>query len=79
MAAGALKNSRAQIAVAVSGVAGPGGGTAEKPVGLVHIAASTPLQTLHRRMEYGSLDRSEIRLRTVKDALALVQALAAAG
>ena len=53
MASGALGHSRADIAVAVTGVAGPGGGTTAKPVGLVHLAAA-------RR---GSVTHKEIRLR----------------
>jgi nicotinamide-nucleotide amidase len=40
MAEGALKNSRASISVAITGIAGPGGGSVEKPVGLVHFATS---------------------------------------
>lgn len=75
MAEGALRNSLADISVAVSGVAGPGGGTAEKPVGRVHIAASSKTNRLHKRMDYGDLGRSEIRRRTVIDALTLAQEL----
>jgi nicotinamide-nucleotide amidase len=75
MAEGALRNSLADITVAVSGVAGPGGGSAEKPVGRVHIAASSKTNRLHKRMDYGDLGRSEIRRRTVIDALALAQEL----
>ena len=75
MAEGALRNSLADVSVAVSGVAGPGGGTAEKPVGRVHIAASSKTNRLHKRMDYGDLGRAEIRRRTVIDALALAQEL----
>lgn len=73
MAAGALEASRTRVAVAVTGVAGPGGGSAEKPVGLVHIAAtSTGDIVLHREMHYGDLGRDGIRLATVKTALELL-------
>lgn len=75
MAEGALRNSLADVSVAVSGVAGPGGGTADKPVGRVHIAASSKTNRLHKRMDYGDLGRSEIRRCTVVDALALAQEL----
>ena len=75
MAEGALRNSLADVSVAVSGVAGPGGGTADKPVGRVHIAASSKTNRLHKRMDYGDLGRSEIRRRTVVDALTLAQEL----
>jgi nicotinamide-nucleotide amidase len=76
MAAGALARSNAQVAVSVTGVAGPGGGTAEKPVGLVHFAA--------QRMGFDAIveqhvfpgDRDQIRRLTVVTALAMVAALA---
>lgn len=70
MAAGAVAHSRAQIAVAVTGVAGPGGGSAEKPVGLVHLcvqAQGRPAR--HREMRYGDIGRSAIRMATVTTAL----------
>ena len=73
MAEGALARSRAQIAVAVTGIAGPGGGSAEKPVGLVHFGiAATAAATRHRERRYGDLGRAEIRARAVADALELL-------
>ncbi len=70
MAEGALARSRADLAVAVTGVAGPGGGTLEKPVGLVHLAcARKGAQTRHRRMAYGDLGRDSIRRATIETAL----------
>lgn len=74
MAAGALAHSRAEIAVAVTGVAGPGGGSAEKPVGLVHLAVSAKGRApLHREMRYGSIGRAEVRLATVRTALEMLE------
>jgi nicotinamide-nucleotide amidase len=74
MAAGALAQSRAEIAVAVTGVAGPGGGSAEKPVGLVHLAVSAKARApLHREMRYGDLGRAEVRLATVRTALEMLR------
>lgn len=74
MAEGALERSHAHVAVAVTGVAGPGGGTALKPVGLVHIACARANHTiLHQRCEFGPLSREEIRLKTVETALTLVR------
>jgi nicotinamide-nucleotide amidase len=74
MAEGALVNSEADLAVAVTGVAGPGGGTAKKPVGLVWLAIAraggTPLRTEWR---LGDLGRSRIRLEAVRVALAFVR------
>lgn len=73
MAAGALSNSEAEIAVAVTGVAGPGGGTADKPVGLVHIAAAGAGHPVHLKCTFGDIDRGEIRTKTVEQALKLIQ------
>jgi nicotinamide-nucleotide amidase len=68
MAQGAIRNSRANLAIAVTGIAGPGGGSADKPVGLVFIAVPGQVQE-HR---FGDIGRSEVRLATVKAALALL-------
>ena len=69
MAAGALARSDADLAVAVTGIAGPGGGTAAKPVGLVHHACATPDGAVtHRRVVYEG-DRGAVRLATVVTAL----------
>lgn len=77
MVSGAIDRSRADIAVAVTGIAGPGGGSDEKPVGLVHLAAKTRNgRRLHREMRYGALGRDAIRLATVKTALEMVHLLA---
>ncbi|MEO0670549.1 MAG: CinA family protein [Pseudomonadota bacterium] len=78
MVAGAIARSghpQACLAVAVSGVAGPGGGSADKPVGLVHLAAQrTGGDVLHERQTYGDIGRTEVRIATVRDALALMDA-----
>ena len=76
MAQGALSHSRADIAVAVTGVAGPGGGSEEKPVGLVFIAAArrdAPL--VQMRCSFGDIGRGEVRERTVDEAFKLVRSL----
>lgn len=78
MAEGALTASRADVSVAITGIAGPGGGSNEKPVGLVYFAAARRgANTLHREMRFGDLGRAEIRRRSVLAALAL--AMDAAG
>ena len=69
MAEGALKRSDAHLAVAVTGIAGPGGGTDTKPVGLVHHACAGPGGAIsHRRVVYPG-DRGAVRLATVETAL----------
>ncbi|MHC2479837.1 CinA family protein [Rhizobium leguminosarum] len=79
MVHGALFRSRAEIAVAVTGIAGPGGGSAEKPVGLVYLAAKSRAGALIRRkMLYGDIGRSEVRLATIRTALEMVRSLLAA-
>lgn len=76
MAGGALTHSNASMAVAVTGIAGPSGGTPDKPVGLVHFAAGRPDGPMHHeRILFGELGRDEIRRRSVKQALALLGAL----
>ena len=74
MARGAVAHSRAEVAVSITGVAGPGGGTAEKPVGLVHFARAGPgagLVAIERR--FGDLGRTAIRIASVEQALALLE------
>jgi nicotinamide-nucleotide amidase len=76
MAGGALTHSNASLAVAVTGIAGPSGGTADKPVGLVHFAAGRPDGPMHHeRVLFGELSRAEIRRRSVEQALSLLGAL----
>jgi nicotinamide-nucleotide amidase len=76
MAEGALTNSSAQLAVAVTGIAGPGGGTKSKPVGLVHIAACREGHAvLHEEHRFGDIGRMNVRLKTVEAALTLLQRL----
>lgn len=78
MAEGALKISAADIAVSVTGIAGPSGGSPDKPVGLVHFAAaSRDGRILHREVRFGELSRSEIRRRSVVAAFALIEDLLA--
>ena len=71
MAAGALKHSHANIALSVTGIAGPGGGTSEKPVGLVYIGYATG-KTSHCKQLLFQGDRSSIRLATVEHALQIL-------
>jgi nicotinamide-nucleotide amidase len=76
MAEGAVENSNAHLAVAVTGVAGPGGGTPLKPIGLVHIAAAREGRSiLHEAHRFGDIGRSEIRIKAVEAALTLMQRL----
>jgi nicotinamide-nucleotide amidase len=73
MAQGVLAHTKADVAVAVTGVAGPGGGSAAKPVGLVHIAAAKRGgAVVHRECRFGDIGRSPIRLASVEVALQLV-------
>lgn len=74
MAEGALAHSRADVAVGITGVAGPTGGTATKPVGLVHFGlARKGAATIHLERRYGDLGREIVRRRAVEDALALLE------
>jgi nicotinamide-nucleotide amidase len=75
MAAGALVNSRAGLAVSVTGIAGPGGGGPEKPVGLVHLAAARGDEMIHRECRFGDIGREQVRLKAVETALEMLAAL----
>lgn len=78
MAAGALGRSSADVTVAVTGIAGPGGGSADKPVGLVHFAAACrDGRRLHRECRFGDIGRAAVRARAVAEALAMLEALTA--
>ncbi len=72
MAEGAVTNSRATVSVSVTGVAGPGGGSVDKPVGLVHFAASGAKGVIHRVERFGDLGRDEIRQASVRVALEML-------
>jgi nicotinamide-nucleotide amidase len=68
MAQGALKHAKGTIAVSVTGVAGPGGGTKEKPVGMVCFAWATPRATRSETQHFRG-DRETVRRRSVVHAL----------
>jgi nicotinamide-nucleotide amidase len=73
MAGGALTHSRATLAVAITGIAGPAGGTPGKPVGLVHLAAARrDAPVAHKKLLLGDVGRAEIRRESVREALALL-------
>lgn len=72
MAEGAIRRSAAQVSVAVTGVAGPGGGSVDKPVGLVHFAAAGPAGLIHVERRFGDIGREAVRLDSVRVALELL-------
>jgi len=74
MALGALMNSRAELCVAVTGIAGPGGGSPEKPVGLVYIAAARRAgDVIVREYRFGDIGRDKVRHGTVERAVQLLR------
>ncbi len=76
MAEGALDHSPADLAVSVTGIAGPGGGSPNKPVGLVFIAAVRRGGAVNQlRCTFGNVGRSQVRQRTVVEAFRLVHSL----
>jgi nicotinamide-nucleotide amidase len=77
MAAGALKHSQADFSVAITGIAGPGGGSKQKPVGLVYFAAASRNgRHLGRVRRFGKIGRRRVRLRSVAEAFSLLELLA---
>ncbi|WP_369803341.1 CinA family protein [Pseudorhodoferax sp. Leaf267] len=74
MAQGAVMRSHAQLAVAVTGVAGPGGGSADKPVGMVWFGWAWP-GGVHSEVQHFAGDRAAVRAATVRHALARLSAL----
>ena len=77
MVKGALVRSKAEIAVSVTGIAGPGGGSAEKPEGLVHIATANVDGAIeHERHSFGALGRGAVRALSVETALSMLLGMA---
>ena len=74
MAIGAIRNSGTDAAVAVTGIAGPGGGTETKPVGLVYIAVATSEEegAFVEDFNFSEMNRDEIRRETIKEALEML-------
>ena len=74
MAEGAIEHSRADLAVSITGIAGPTGGSREKPVGLVHFAcAARDGETLAIHFNYGDIGRGEVRFQALLTALGLLR------
>jgi nicotinamide-nucleotide amidase len=78
MAEGALAHSEADIAVAITGIAGPGGGSRDKPVGLVHFACGRSGGVITRTEKFGDRGRAEVRLVSVVTAIDLLMEAAQA-
>lgn len=72
MAQGAVVMSGADVSVAVTGIAGPGGGSADKPVGLVHFAAAGAQGTIHQARQFGDIGRDAVRAASVRVALEML-------
>lgn len=73
MASGARERAGVDLAVSITGVAGPGGGTADKPVGRVHFACASPSGVEHTVCSFGEIGREAVRLASVRVALAMLQ------
>jgi nicotinamide-nucleotide amidase len=79
MVVGVLARSPVDLAVSITGVAGPGGGTPAKPVGLVHFAAASRAGgRMQRERRFGAIGRAQVRRRSVLEALSMLSELAAA-
>jgi nicotinamide-nucleotide amidase len=76
MAQGALAHSDADLAVAITGIAGPGGATPGKPIGLVHFAAAARGgRLIHRAKKFGDIGRRKVRQKSVDEALGMLELL----
>lgn len=74
MAEGALARSPVEIGISITGIAGPDGGSPEKPVGLVYVAvARKGAATMVRECRFGAIDRGNVRLASVREAIALAR------
>lgn len=74
MAEGALRNSMADLSIAITGIAGPGGGSEAKPIGLVHFASARKDLTTRHAVEYfGDVGRAQVRDRALHKALDMLR------
>lgn len=72
MVLGAIQHSGATVSVSVTGIAGPGGGSEDKPVGLVHFAACGRDGVVHAEHRFGEVGREAVRLASVRTALEML-------
>lgn len=74
MVEGAMEHSRANIAISITGIAGPGGGTPMKPVGTVHFASLRENRAvIHRMEQFGDIGRADVRMQSVEVALEMIR------
>ncbi|MBU1347494.1 MAG: nicotinamide-nucleotide amidohydrolase family protein [Alphaproteobacteria bacterium] len=79
MADGARSRAGVTLAVSITGIAGPGGGSPDKPVGRVHFACAAPSGLVHEVRSFGDIGREAVRLDSVRVALNMLRAACEAG